>query len=333
MDTIQIIPGQEVNKEKWDLLALGKQQPSLGSVFTSYTYLNAVAERWYGLVVGDYAAVMPLIYKKKYGIPYLASLAFGRQLGLIGQQELALQQIVDKALDLFKYGDLIFNDGNQDVLFLNGSHPHHKGNGRLLTQPNLLLSLAVGYEKLWSEYAVVLRRKIKKARKVGLTFVMPGVTATDENGLLDRKSLVTMVITANRQFLREKMRTAYNLDPALDALEKLLMSDFGRQYFFPCAVIDRTGEIQMMDVYAIDHRRVYKMLSVLVNKGRELNAMAFGVDAFFQLYGGRPLVFDFMGSSIPSVRAWVEDFGAKEHPYFIYRYNALPWPVNLLKTV
>lgn len=333
METIQIIPGNAINKEKWDLLALGQQQLLPGSVFASYTYLNAIAGTWYGLVVGDYASVMPLIFKKKGGIPYLSSLAFGRQLGLIGMEVVQLHDIIDKALSLCKYGDLVFNDSNEAVLPADCGRWHHKGKGRLIQRPNLVLQLIVGYEQLWSGYAVVLRRKIRKARKANLSFVMPGITKEHENGILDRQTLVHKLIAANKIFLAEKMGKAYNLGPALEALERLLLSDFGHKYFYPCAVVDAAGAIQMMDVYAIDHQRVYKMLSVLVDRGREMNAMAFGVDAFLQLYGGRPLLFDFMGSSIPAVRAWVEDFGAKECPYFIYRYNALPWPLNLLKTI
>jgi hypothetical protein len=333
MGNIQIISNASINKQKWDRLVFGKNRLYQGNVFASYEYLNAMAEKWYGVVLGDYVSIMPLICKKKNGFHYFTSLAFGRQLGLIGDEQVSFQNIINKAIGVCKYGDLIFNDANYDILFQNFEHFKHKGQGRLIKQPNFLLPLDTTYEKIWSDYATVLKRKIRKAKKSNLCFVMPGITSEPGRLSMDRETLVRKVIAVNRHFLAEKMGNHYNLDHALNALEVLMLTDFGQKYFFPCAVLDNEGTIQMMDVYAIDHRRVYKMLSVVVNNGRALNAMAFGVDAFFQLFERQPYVFDFMGSSIPSVRAWVEDFGAKEQPNYVYRYNALPWPINLLKSI
>lgn len=331
---IQIISYKALDKKKWNQVALGDRQLLPGSIFISYEYLSAVSKSWYGLIVDDYVTVMPLIIKQKWGLEYLSVVPFARQLGVVGRKQISLEQILNKVLRFCKYGDLVFNEHNSEFLKdIIHSREMPVKKGKFLEQPNYVISLKTGYDIIKGSYDSNLRREITKAKKGGLELFIPEVTPGWEKVNISRSKLLYQVFDQNRVFLQKKMGKKYDFASAMKTLEDMMNSDFGKRYFYPWAVLDAKGCIQMLDVFAMDHARIYKMMSIVTESGRKLHAMAFGVDALLKFYSNQALIFDFMGSSLPGVRHWIENFGAKNDPYYIYRFNALPWPVNLLKGI
>ena len=78
---IHYVKRQEVNATKWDRCI---DQASNGLIYAYSFYLDTMTDSWDALVLNDYEALMPLPWKKKYGIHYLYPPAFTAQLGLFG---------------------------------------------------------------------------------------------------------------------------------------------------------------------------------------------------------------------------------------------------------
>lgn len=75
----------EIDRKKWDACI---RQSLNGLIYAETVYLDHMAVNWDGLVLGDYEAVMPLTWKKKWGIKYLYQPAFFQQGGIFSSKKL-----------------------------------------------------------------------------------------------------------------------------------------------------------------------------------------------------------------------------------------------------
>src|SRR4051812_44510423 len=76
-----IIPSQEINAGKWNNCIINS---GANRIYAKHIYLQHLADNWCGLVMNDYAAVMPIVWRYKWGIRYAYDAPFIQQLGLFG---------------------------------------------------------------------------------------------------------------------------------------------------------------------------------------------------------------------------------------------------------
>ena len=129
----------EIDFSKWDNCIASA---SNGLIYGYSYYLNHMAKHWDALVLGDYEAVMPLTWNRKYGIYYLYQPFLTAQLGVFGASvnaamlETFLQSIPSK----FRYWDFYLN--HQNTFPLNYF--------RLYQRKNLVLDLNKPYEEIYT---------------------------------------------------------------------------------------------------------------------------------------------------------------------------------------
>ena len=87
---IKYLQHKEIDKAKWD--ACITNAPN-GLIYGYSFYLDCMARHWDALVLGDYEAVMPLTWNKKYGFYYLYQPAFTASLGVFGKN--LTKEIID----------------------------------------------------------------------------------------------------------------------------------------------------------------------------------------------------------------------------------------------
>ena len=85
MQEIKYISYAEIDKQKWDSCI---QHAVNGLIYAYSWYLDAMAENWDALVLGDYETVMPLTWNKKYGVHYLYQPYFCASLGIFSRKEI-----------------------------------------------------------------------------------------------------------------------------------------------------------------------------------------------------------------------------------------------------
>src|SRR5690348_11211121 len=80
-DTIQYLKNDQINKQLWDECI---DKTDNGLIYAYSFYLDQMADNWDALVLNNYEAVMPLPWRKKFGIYYLYQPFLTAQLGLFG---------------------------------------------------------------------------------------------------------------------------------------------------------------------------------------------------------------------------------------------------------
>src|SRR5688572_10861129 len=111
---IRFVPYKEIDFTKWDNCIA---TASNGLIYGYSYYLDHMAKQWDGLVLNDYEAVMPLIWRKKYGILYCYQPPFTQQCGWFGYPLTThtCSILFEKIRFFCRYGDFMFNNNNQRI--------------------------------------------------------------------------------------------------------------------------------------------------------------------------------------------------------------------------
>ncbi len=80
---IEFVHRKEIDVHKWDEVISNSAAETL---YGYSWYLDAAAANWSAFVIEDYRFVMPLIWKKKYGLTYLYQPFYTQQLGVFSRE-------------------------------------------------------------------------------------------------------------------------------------------------------------------------------------------------------------------------------------------------------
>src|SRR5919202_1571686 len=100
--SIEIIPSHTIDKTKWDACIRNSNN---GLIYATSSYLNHTTDNWHGIVVNDYDCVMPLPWRKKFGIRYCYDVPFVQQLGWYSLTQIKdALLLLEKMFRFLKYG-------------------------------------------------------------------------------------------------------------------------------------------------------------------------------------------------------------------------------------
>jgi hypothetical protein len=115
----------EIDRRKWENCISSSSNPL---IYVEYEFLNIMSPNWEALILGDYEYVMPLTWKKKWGIRYLIQPAFIQQTGIFSTFETDAQVVdafLQKAKSIFSFisilSSVIFNFLNISINILTSS--------------------------------------------------------------------------------------------------------------------------------------------------------------------------------------------------------------------
>lgn len=289
---ITYLTRQEIDAHRWD----GCISAARNGVIYGYSwYLDAMATDWAGLVLDDYEAVMPLPFRRKWGVHYIYQPFLTAQLGVFGNN--LSPQIVEAFFSAipqrFRFWDFPLNHGN---VFTLASYPVY---GR----QNFVLPLQRCYEELHNGYRENIRRNIKKAIGYGC------VVATDVG--------VEEVIRLTKEQAKEATENDF------EAFRKLFHFLKGRGGAKTYGVALNNDTLASCVFFFAGQRSYYILVGNHPN-GRTLGASHMLIDAFIKDHAGQDLVLDFEGSDVQSLAFFYSSFGAKEEAYTAIRLNRLP---------
>src|SRR6266540_2812535 len=146
--SVEIILSHKINKSKWDACI---HNSSNGLIYATSVYLNHMTDDWRGIIVNDYDCVMPLPWRRKFGIKYCYHVPFIQQLGWFKQLQINDELLLfEKMFHFLKYGDYYFNFQNTDV-------------ANTLLCSNYVLDLSQQYNIISQGYNTDLINNLKKA--------------------------------------------------------------------------------------------------------------------------------------------------------------------------
>ncbi len=297
---LHILPATQLDKKKWDNCV---NESANGLIYSSTIYLDAMSENWHGLIIDDYIAVMPLPWKRKYGIRYGYTPAFIQQLGVIGNiTKVDLTEILIAIHSFYSFADIHFNFSNKAIQTITPA----------IHRTNLIIDLSSNYNSIQSHYKSDLKENIRKA----------GPLCYEEG---DSEFTIELYKTYYSKRMRHITENDYEKFKGLCLLLQKKGQSFNR------IVTDENKHILATAIFLIDSKRIYNLMNTTTNEGRHKEANHFLLDRVIREFTGQHLLFDFEGSELPGIKHFYKTFGAIAQPYFHYRYNGLPWPLRLFK--
>lgn len=282
----------KIDKAAWDATV---KEASSRMPYAYSWYLDVVSPQWEALVTPDYAYVMPLPVKRKFGIPYVIQPRWTQQLGLFSR-ECITPEIVEQFIRRIPYVSYDFNLNFGNVC-----------NSQLL--PNRIIDLSADYVSINKLFSKNTKRNIAKALKANLNMQ-----------LIDYKLLV--------DFWRSQ-----NSDMPAELFEKLpTLCAAAQAHHVGCfyGVFTSSHELVATLMTLETDSRIIYLVPTSNRLGKELCAMFLLVDYLLKTNAGTAKVFDCEGSQIPGVSRFYEGFGAVLQPYFTVNRCRPQWLVKLL---
>ena len=297
---IEIIPSHQIDYTKWNNCI---NQSSNSLIYANAFYLDTITDQWHGLIIDDYDAVMPLPWRKKWGIQYLYTPPFIQQLGLFGNYKaLAIGELIVRLHKFAPFGDYKFNFDNQFI-------------PKLVAQDNYILDLSIPYQFIAKQYHNDLAQNLKKANKAMLLYSIDNEVAA--------------AISLYRQYYAHRTKHVHSND--YKNCLQLCITLHERNQCFIRKVTTIDGELLAIALLLKDEHRIYNLLNTTTAIGRKLEANHFLIDRIIYEFAEHPILLDFEGSNLPGVKSFYQKFGTTNQPYFHWHHNQLKFPLNLFK--
>jgi len=296
-DSIDIVHSSKLDRTLWDHCV---EADSDGLIYSYSWFLDAIAEEWFGLVVGDYKAVLPLPVKRKYGVQMIAMPAFMQRSDISGDANYIIQE-AGKAI---KRHCRIVQFATACTNLFPGTP------ARMRT--NYVLPLTGDYSSIFDNYSQACRKNINKAHSRGCT-ITENISIND-------------VVSVYKKAYGEV--SGYT-DLHFSRLEQLI-SLVPKERYHLVGVLNESGSLVYAGVLLDDNKRLYYLLGAPTKEGRTMRATYFFIDAMVQRFATTRKLFDFEGSDIPAVARFYQSFSPEAEYYYQYYFNNFPFPLNRL---
>lgn len=290
----------EIDRIKWDATIA----QSLCDLPYAYSwYLDVVCSMWEALVTEDYAYVMPLPLKKKWGISYLIHPIWVQQLGVFSAQEVTTEifESFRRRIPYLMY-DFNVNYLNKDVV---------RGE-----KTNLIILHNKDIDTIRKNYNSNTKRNISKAQKTGLTIREVKI-----------EEFVSLWKSENATMRWDLHSTIQPLVEAAFSQFSILNSQFQPRLF---GVYKDNQLVAALFGMQTRGRFIY-LIPVSNREGKECSAMFLLIDYIIEnICCPNGLTFDCEGSMIEGVARFYRGFGAQEQPYASISRCRPQWLVKLL---
>lgn len=297
---IRYIQREAIDAEAWDQCI---RDADNGLIYGYSFYLDGMADNWDALVWEDYGYIMPLPWRRKWGVYYLYQPFLASQLGVFGK---GLTPTITTAFlaaipEKFRYWEFSLNHQN---LFSLTEYA-------LQQRMNYVLPLQNAYADIYKSYRENIRRNIRKCIQYGCKAVT-GIAVED---------IITLTKFQAVSIPQEDYTPFKTLYQTLSG--KGMAKTYG--------IVSAGGDLLASAAFLFSHNRAYYILVGNHPNGRTLGASHALIDAFIRDHAGQNLLLDFEGSDIRNLAFFYSSFGAREERYASIRLNRLPWWLRWVK--
>ena len=305
---IAYLPYHQINKTKWDA-CINKSINKL--IYAESYYLDSITDNWDAIILNDYEAVMPLIWKKKFGIKYLYQPAFFQQGGIFFFKQLnneILQAFITTASQHFKFGEFTLN-------FLNITLSPD-GFFTLKKRNNFIFQLGDSYENISKVYSPYIKQRLKRAEKFQLQY----------SKSKDHKKAINIYKKLYKERLSDFKKKDY------DKFEVICHYYFNLNRLFVREVWSADGNTMLACVVLLkDENRLYNIASSIFPEGKKMLANYFLYDNIIKEFSKENILLDFEGSDVPGIAYFYKNWASANQAYPFIKWNLLPAPIKLIK--
>ncbi len=304
---ILYLKNNQIDRNKWDETITTSPQ---GRVYGYSWYLDCMSPGWDALVTDDYSAVFPLPWTETIpGIKRVFQPRVCQQLGLFLKEgevsEGQLHGFMKKIPAHFRSVDLQLNECNPEPTLTGW---------KVFQKTNMSLRLSDDYKTIESRFSDNHKRNIKKSKGAD-------IMALDQ---ITPEEFTEHFLDTFKGKIRDYSQMQKN---GLIALMKIAIH---KEAGFFRVLGSRSGNILSAAFLLKSHNRIYYVLPFSTKQGRETGAMYKLIDVIIWENSGKPVIFDFEGSSIEGIARFNLGFGAETQHYYQISKENLPWWVKLL---
>ncbi len=304
---IRYLSRSAVNVLRWD--ACVNASPD-GLLYGQSWYLDAVCPRWAGLVSiaqnGDYAAVLPVPLRRKFGQWVVHQPLFCQFLRVFIRP--------NTTLDPTDFYEAMRQHVRYGSSFCSIDHPPNVG---FLATPRLnhRLDLQANYSTLQQGYTADRRANLRRAKS----------RCTEANGWTIRTA--TDLEPLLRLF-KENHADGVGGGVANWAYDRLrhLFDVLQGRGLTSLRYADQHGQPQAGALFVEYGGRIIYLFNAASKAGRQANARTLLLDGLIRERAGQAVVFDFESPDVPDIARFYESFGAQPEPYWLVQYSRLTEP-------
>lgn len=303
---LYFLENNEIDKQQWDECV---KSSANGLIYARSFYLDNICPRWKALTGKNYEWVLPITHKTKFGISYLYQPPFTQQLGVFAKPDVFIpyKEIIQWLKQHFKFWEINWNYAT-DTRFI---FPPV----RISAATNFILNLSQGYERIAANYHNHLKRKLNRSKQFKHKY-----RATE-----DYNKYIDLYIK------NYSIRTPHVKLKDYERLKNIFMYALKDDMLICREAVDKDDELIALALLPYDEKLIYNLINITTETGRKTEANHFLLDSIIREFSGRELLFDFEGSDLPGVKTFYTNFGAVNQPYFMLKYNNLPWPAKMFK--
>ncbi len=289
----RLLKRKHINDEKWN--ACIDRNSELPYALT--WYLDCVAENWSALVLRDYEAVFPIVWKKKFAITVVYNPFFCQQLGVFTDND---HPMFDATCLRFLQRKFLYSDVN---LHYNSIAESSK---LFSIRQNFVLPLNQEYEKIKEGYSKNTQRNLTKT-KLHHVYTAPFTDAYLFAGYYEKYSAVGIKGYARKHTI---------------ALEQLIKESVKRGMGKMVAAYSVEGNPPVALAFFLRYKnRIFNLAPITFKESRETGAMSFILDELIREHSNSDVVLDFEGSSVESIGRFYRGFGAKSQNFWNYHHT------------
>ena len=300
--SIKYIHREHLDEEKYNQCIDSSLQ---SKIYAFSWYLDIVCDTWDVLVLNDYEAVMPIPWRKKYGIKYVYPPFWVLQLGVFSNEVIDENEFLTPLFNTFKFIELRMNTHNNFELY----------SEFLQLKQCQKLVFNTTYSSTLSHYRKDRKKDLQKAAAADLI-----------EKWNDHPSNLIQLFKNNIG-----KRTPNIKETDYENLEKLMAICIGKKIGEILSVYDKENKL-VASVFLLKHKNsITKLISSTDLNYRKNGANTFLIDRVIFKYHKDFSVFNFGGSSIKSVASFSKSFGAETEKYHQLKMNKLPKVLQLFK--
>lgn len=294
--SIRCLNREDIDTTRWDELISGSSD---SLIYARSALLDRLSPSWKALVYGDYEAVMPLTWKKKYMISYLHQPPFLQQLGVFGVvSEKGMQAFSEVARAQFRFAEINTRSPLPGTACAERS--------------NYVLDLSHEYSRLCARYSPLHQKNLKRAEGTGLQYISSS----------DHRACIELSYSLYQD------KTPHVRKDAYESLASFAHASPG--HVFTREV--RRGQQVLASAFCLmDRKRIYFIINNIPPEGRKALANHWLVDHLIREFSGSGKLLDLEGSDLPGIAEFYKGFGALNEPYYFCKWNRFPWPLKLFK--
>jgi len=303
---IRFLTNKEIDKACWDECI--KQSPNR-LLYARTFYLDNMAPGWDALIGENYDWVFPITARRKYGISYLSQPPLSQQLGVFAKPNVIapFANIVEWLKQYYRFWEINVNYSTDTRLIL----PPVK----ISAATNFLLDLSADYKSMTAKYQKDLKKNIKRSERLQLRY-------QETNDYHKPIELFIKYYSGRLGNIKAKDYTNFsNICGNRSQKNKLLVRK----------AVNSSNEILSIALLFIDGKRLYNLMNATTEAGRKAEANHFLFDSIIREFAGTHFILDFEGSDVPGINKFYKNFGGENQPFYLLKYNNLPWPLNLFK--